>query len=115
MRQLGDAYVKSEFRLHKNVTNQGQIALFLKEWRGYLVNIEASGRTREARSVGIIEGQVGAKKPRSTTLHEFGVDMPSDVDLSEDQRMQLQKMKLEAQKAASLRPNNNSLGRTGKM
>ncbi|KIY53786.1 ACN9-domain-containing protein [Fistulina hepatica ATCC 64428] len=36
MRSLGDAYVKSEFRRHQEVTNPGYILGFLAQWKRYL-------------------------------------------------------------------------------
>lgn len=36
MRSLGDVYVKSEFRLHKQVTNPAHIIGFLSQWKIYL-------------------------------------------------------------------------------
>ncbi|KAL7482649.1 hypothetical protein ACHAW6_008315, partial [Cyclotella cf. meneghiniana] len=40
MRQLGDAYVKSEFRLHKSVMKAEQLQNFWEEWEKYLGHIE---------------------------------------------------------------------------
>lgn len=40
MKSLGDAYVKDEFRKHKEVENPLQVVGFLKEWKGYLDGIE---------------------------------------------------------------------------
>ena len=39
-RVLGDAYVKSEFRAHKNVENPIHIVGFLKEWQMYAQSVE---------------------------------------------------------------------------
>ncbi|KAJ3560095.1 hypothetical protein NP233_g11058 [Leucocoprinus birnbaumii] len=36
MRSLGDVYVKSEFRLHREVTNPAHIIGFLSQWKIYL-------------------------------------------------------------------------------
>jgi len=36
MRSLGDAYVKAEFRRHKEVTNAAHIIGFLSQWKIYL-------------------------------------------------------------------------------
>ncbi|KAF9457868.1 hypothetical protein BDZ94DRAFT_1174785 [Collybia nuda] len=36
MRMLGDNYIKSEFRLHKDVTNNVHIIGFLSQWKMYL-------------------------------------------------------------------------------
>ncbi|KAL9615247.1 MAG: hypothetical protein Q9167_000341 [Letrouitia subvulpina] len=40
MRLLGDKYIKSEFRAHKNVENPIHIIGFLKEWQMYAQQIE---------------------------------------------------------------------------
>ncbi|KAI1130684.1 hypothetical protein F5Y10DRAFT_234985 [Nemania abortiva] len=40
MRVLGDAYVKTEFRLHRNVDNPAHLIGFLTEWQLYAQTIE---------------------------------------------------------------------------
>lgn len=35
LRQIGDAYISSEFKLHKDVENPAQIIGFLSEWQKY--------------------------------------------------------------------------------
>lgn len=35
LRQIGDAYISSEFKLHKNVENPAQMIGFLSEWQKY--------------------------------------------------------------------------------
>ena len=40
MRVLGDEYVKSEFRAHRNVENPVHIIGFLSEWQGYAQQVE---------------------------------------------------------------------------
>lgn len=40
MRALGDDYVKSEFRLHKNIDNPLHIIGFLTTWQKYADTIE---------------------------------------------------------------------------
>lgn len=42
MRVLGDQYVKSEFRLHRNVDNPVHIVGFLTEWQMYAQQIEGN-------------------------------------------------------------------------
>lgn len=39
-RVLGDAYIKSEFRAHRNVENPIHIVGFLKEWQMYAQQVE---------------------------------------------------------------------------
>lgn len=40
MRSLGDAYVKDEFRKHREVENPLQVVGFLTQWKLYLDGIE---------------------------------------------------------------------------
>ncbi|KAJ3565816.1 hypothetical protein NPX13_g7359 [Xylaria arbuscula] len=40
MRLLGDEYIKSEFRLHKNIDNPAHLIGFLTEWQLYAQKIE---------------------------------------------------------------------------
>jgi hypothetical protein len=42
MRQMGDEYVKSEFRLHKKATNQAQLTDFFQAWEHYLRTMQQS-------------------------------------------------------------------------
>jgi hypothetical protein len=39
LRLLGDSYVKSEFRLHKNVSLQKEKDQFFSAWEGYLQDL----------------------------------------------------------------------------
>ncbi|KAF9647333.1 ACN9-domain-containing protein [Thelephora ganbajun] len=49
MRSLGDDYVKSEFRKHKDVTNPVYIMGFLTQWKIYLDQLPASPGARVYR------------------------------------------------------------------
>lgn len=40
MRVLGDEYIKSEFRAHRDVENPIHIVGFLKEWQMYAQQVE---------------------------------------------------------------------------
>ncbi|KAI0970316.1 hypothetical protein F4678DRAFT_436453 [Xylaria arbuscula] len=40
MRLLGDEYIKSEFRLHRNIDNPAHLIGFLTEWQLYAQKIE---------------------------------------------------------------------------
>ncbi|KAK8201595.1 hypothetical protein M8818_005849 [Zalaria obscura] len=42
MRVLGDEYVKSEFRAHRNIDNPVHIIGFLSEWQSYAQQIEGN-------------------------------------------------------------------------
>ncbi|KAF8321713.1 ACN9-domain-containing protein [Clavulina sp. PMI_390] len=43
MRSLGDDYVKSEFRLHRETTNPLHIIGFLSQWKLYLEEVSSFG------------------------------------------------------------------------
>lgn len=93
MKELGDAYVKSEFRLHKKATDPQHIQLFFTEWEQYLNQILVTARNQEhARLTDEEETTRGA-------VFRFGADLPSDVDLNEEQLAQLQKLREEASNA----------------
>lgn len=53
MRQLGDAYVQSEFRLHKTAKPE-QATLFFVEWENYLQHIERAGREKQSIEMGLV-------------------------------------------------------------
>ena len=117
MRGLGDAYVKNEFRLHKAATDADQLAQFYAEWQKYLDHLQSTARARETVKSGVLDdggmdsprGSVvvttteaavgGSKGAQGQTAFTFGTDMPSDVQLSEEQLVQLAKLREEAQKA----------------
>lgn len=104
MKTLGDAYVKSEFRLHQNVTKQDQLNRFFKEWRGYLNHIEETARAHDSRSVMGSETKnvSGSGGESEVPLYSFGKDMKIDVDkeLNEEQKIQLIKLREEASKVS---------------
>ncbi|KAI1817732.1 ACN9-domain-containing protein [Poronia punctata] len=47
MRVLGDGYVRSEFRAHRNVDNPAHLIGFLTEWQLYAQKIEGDGWKEE--------------------------------------------------------------------
>ena len=87
LRHLGDAYVKQEFRLHAKAP---QLDGFLKEWNKYLEQLRRTVREKELAQIGSIQEKA-----------KFGADLPEDVDLSEEQLQQLEKLRQEAHKAAT--------------
>lgn len=116
MRGLGDTYVKNEFRLHKAATDADQLAQFYTEWQKYLDHLQSTARAKETVKSGLLDD--GTDSPRGSvvvtsteaavggstgtqgqTAFTFGTDMPSDVQLSEEQLVQLAKLREEAQKA----------------
>jgi hypothetical protein len=92
MKQLGDAYVKSEFRLHKKAKTE-QLGVFFQEWEKYLDSIQMAARAKQSVSVGSLG------ENNESSIFQFGRDLPQDVELSEEQLSQLEKLKDEAVKA----------------
>jgi hypothetical protein len=92
LRSLGDVYVKQEFRLHKKAKPE-QAAQFMTEWNQYLDQLTMTARAQE--SIRITETNAGNQ------VFQFGKDLPRDVELSEEQMQQLEKLRQEAAKSAS--------------
>jgi hypothetical protein len=92
MKGLGDSYVKSEFKLFKSVTNEGQLDKFYTGWNQYLDQILQTARTKESVSAGSIESS-------ATIDTSFGKHLPPDVELTDAQTLQLEKLKEETSKA----------------
>lgn len=89
MRQLGDTYVKSEFRLHKTTTKPEYLSEFFTSWRSYLEQIKFTSRAKDsAYTVG--DSDVGSQ------TFSYGKPLPSNLKLNEDQEEQLEKLKEEA-------------------
>lgn len=88
MKALGDSYVKSEFKLFKSVSNEGQLDQFFRGWTQYLEEVLKTARTKESISAGSLE-----PSDSNTTL--FGKHLPPDIDLSDEQKRQLESLKLE--------------------
>lgn len=100
MRQLGDAYVKSEFRAHKAVTNPEQLQNFFSEWQSYLDQLLMTARARESVSSGALDDD----KREKPNAFQFGRDLSQNVDLSEEQLTQLEKLRDQASKAGRSGP-----------
>ena len=97
MKGLGDAYVRSEFRLHKDTPKKEQLDQFFNAWEAYLDQIQMTARAKETVATGSLDRT--AKDVEMTSPFQFGRDLPADVELSEDQIVQLQKLRDEATKA----------------
>lgn len=97
MRQLGDAYVKSEFRLHKTVTKSEQLEQFYVEWDSYLSHVKSTGREQESFSAGLVD----ADSQGNSNAGKFGRGLAGDVSLNEQQEEQLSNLKEEAYKASN--------------
>ena len=86
LRSLGDSYLRSEFRLHKSVTDQPKLTSFLTEWSRYASKLES-----DAASL--------SSDPKSKS--DWGESL-ADVELTHDQLQQLKKMHEEATKIAGI-------------
>ena len=69
MRALGDAYVKSEFRLHKATTNTDQLSQFYTEWQKYLEHLQSTARARETVKSGVLD-EGNATSSGNTTMED---------------------------------------------
>mmetsp|Transcript_4236 Transcript_4236/g.10999 ORF Transcript_4236/g.10999 Transcript_4236/m.10999 type:complete len:124 (+) Transcript_4236:101-472(+) len=90
MKELGDSYVKSEFKLFKQVTNEVQLNEFFIQWNQYLNQLMQTARRKESISAGSLE---------SSSNSTFGKHLPADVSLTDEQMMQLEKLKEETERA----------------
>lgn len=63
MRVLGDEYVKSEFRAHRNVENPVHIIGFLTEWQSYAQQVEGASWRGEKMDRGKIDKMSGEWSP----------------------------------------------------
>ena len=92
MKELGDSYVKAEFRLHRKVTKPEQLDQFFEEWERYLDHILSTARAKQSIATGSLDD-----KPSGGSF-SFGKDLPIDVELSDEQKDQIQKLKETATK-----------------
>ena len=99
MRDLGDTYVKSEFRLHKTAKPE-HVTPFLTEWEQYLEQILMTARAQGAVSAGTMESKLKDGADKVLPVFSFGSDLPHDVELTDEQVQQLQKLREEALKAS---------------
>mmetsp|Transcript_27690 Transcript_27690/g.31639 ORF Transcript_27690/g.31639 Transcript_27690/m.31639 type:complete len:123 (-) Transcript_27690:391-759(-) len=94
MRELGDSYVQAEFRLHRNAKKPEHIQKFMKEWDGYLQQILMTSRAKES----VASGTLDTKKKNDHGVFSYGKELPHNIELSEEQKQQLEKLKKEAKK-----------------
>ena len=99
MRQLGDTYVKSEFKQHKAVTNETQLQQFFTAWNEYLDHITQAGRRKDIESVNSSSSSSSSSAKAEGGKPGFGQNLPLDVELTEEQVAQLEKLKEETSKA----------------
>jgi hypothetical protein len=98
MRQLGDSYVKSEFRLHKT-SKAEQVDQFFTAWGSYLNQILKTARVQESLSTGALDDRSVPTGDRPVATRSFGKDLPPDLELSGEQKAQLENLKKEASQA----------------
>lgn len=101
LRQLGDAYVKSEFRLFRNVTESTQLDSFFSEWDIYLERIKFTADQSKSMSMIYSDDDDDDKQKNSKdSLPKFsyGADLRQDdlQKLEEEKMLQLEKLKEEA-------------------
>lgn len=99
MRAIGDTYVRSEFKLHKNVTNEKQKTQFIQGWMNYLTTMKKTVDAQERSHSNDLVDQLGDSKAYSMT--KFGSHLPPDVQLTDDQRNKIQQLKQEAFKLSN--------------
>jgi hypothetical protein len=97
MKELGNTYIKSEFRLHKGA-KPDQAEQFFQEWEKYREHVLSTARAHDSRSSGSLEGSSKAAGG-STAVFNFGMDLSLEVDLSEEQKEQLKQLREEATRA----------------
>ena len=102
MKQLGDTYVRAEFRAHKEAKPE-HLTSFFQEWENYLEQINVTARARDSLSAGggmDVDGRGTSSRASvgGSQVFAFGSDLPGDVELSEEQIQQLKKLKEETDK-----------------
>jgi hypothetical protein len=93
MKVLGDSYVKSEFKLFKSVTDEGQLDQFYTAWNQYLDQLLQTARIKESVAAGSLD------QAPSNDGASFGRHLPKDIELSAEQRHQLDKLRDQATSA----------------
>lgn len=102
MKGLGDTYVQSEFRLHRSA-NPRQAADFLDAWEEYLDQLLRTGKDREREDILQMKQERSEKSTAFgiSPIASYGKDLPSDLELSAEQRVQLEKLRDETIKATT--------------
>ena len=95
MQQLGNAYLRSEFKSHKSAKSE-HLEGFFTEWEKYLDQILMTARAQVSVSAGTLD-DTSTQGRRS--VFQYGKDLPHDVELSADQMAQLEKLREETSKA----------------
>jgi hypothetical protein len=90
MKELGNAYVKSEFKLHRTAKPE-QVERFYKEWDGYLQQILQTARAHDVARSGM----------DALVAVSYGKDLPPDLELTGEQLEQLGRLKEETTKSSN--------------
>lgn len=101
MKELGDSYVKAEFKLHKTAKPE-QIERFYKEWENYLEQILMTARAQDAvKTAGTLDESSSNKN--SDSIFHYGRDLPQDAleQMTDEQAAQLQKLEEETRKVGT--------------
>ena len=89
--------------MHKEAKAE-QVTLFYTEWEKYLYHIERTGKENKAINAGLLDGvdsQSTMVKQHTTTNNnrQFGQNVAKDIELNDEQKTQLIKLREEAIKA----------------
>jgi len=95
MKVLGNAYVKSEFKLHKTVKDE-QLTSFFSEWQTYLSHIRQTTRAQTLKQSGISNERGNERISRPI---KFGTEIDKAIKMTDEQKLQLTKLREEALKS----------------
>ena len=100
MRELGDVYVKSEFKQHKSVTNPEQLEQFFDAWTSYLDHINFSGKANQSLSPknAVLNEEAPVTLTSSASKFSYGKALAKDIELTDDQFEKLKALKEESTK-----------------
>jgi hypothetical protein len=99
MKELGDAYVKAEFRLHKTA-EPARARAFFTEWEHYLQHVIETAKAQE-EVLSSPDAASGTQVVEAVADLRFGADLPRDVTLTEEQAAQLEKLREAASRVGS--------------
>lgn len=94
-RQLGDTYVKAEFRAHREAKPE-HLPQFYREWEKYLDDLLATARTRESLTMGAMVDPSAMEQAAEAVA--FGKELPREIEVNDEQKQQLEAIRREAEK-----------------
>ena len=74
--------------------NEDHIGQFFEQWEHYATSIRSTAQLRDAVVVGSVDSRLRGTK-QSVNVPGFGSDLSLESELSEEQKVQLQKLKEE--------------------